>query len=311
MTGQGKDISVVVPTLDRPDDLARFLESLTAQTRLPDELIVVDASAGDATRQVLDKAREKAGFDIVAFRTPPGTASQRNKGAKAARGRVVFFFDDDVVLEPDCLEQAVAAFDAHARDSRGRPLGAVVCRITNAPDRPRGLTGLFQRVFLLTSVGDGRIKPSGFPAPAVTGPSREVRFAPAGCTGFARAVFGTRLYDENLPGYAYMEDLDLSRRMSAEYRILFEPSARLAHYSSTHTAADARALRRMMIRHHLYINRKHRPHTWLEKAAIAWSVVGLFVVNGLLLHDLRAVLGLVEGLFSPLGPTRHDPEFFA
>ena len=36
-------VSVVVATLDRPGDIERFFASVVGQTRLPDELVVVDA----------------------------------------------------------------------------------------------------------------------------------------------------------------------------------------------------------------------------------------------------------------------------
>ena len=35
-------LAYVVPTKDRPDDLRKLLESLAAQTRAPDQIVIVD-----------------------------------------------------------------------------------------------------------------------------------------------------------------------------------------------------------------------------------------------------------------------------
>ena len=99
--------SLVICTRDRPDELARCLASLPAQTRTPDEVIVVDnASVDQRTRQVAERAgvryirEDRAGLDIA-----------RNTGAMAAQSQIVAYTDDDTALDPHWLENLVAAFD--------------------------------------------------------------------------------------------------------------------------------------------------------------------------------------------------------
>ena len=45
-------LAVVVCTCQRPESVARLLQSLAAQDRLPDQLIIVDASPGDDTERL-------------------------------------------------------------------------------------------------------------------------------------------------------------------------------------------------------------------------------------------------------------------
>jgi GT2 family glycosyltransferase len=99
-------VSVVICTRDRPDQLMRCLTSVSAQSRRPDQVIVVDnASQTDATCQAAKTARvdylreDRPGLDIA-----------RNSGARAARGDIVVYTDDDVVLHDRWLERLANAF---------------------------------------------------------------------------------------------------------------------------------------------------------------------------------------------------------
>ena len=46
---QRLSISAIIPTRDRPADLRRAVESILRQTRLPDELLIVDSSDMDTS----------------------------------------------------------------------------------------------------------------------------------------------------------------------------------------------------------------------------------------------------------------------
>ena len=102
----GPTISVTVCTRDRPGHLARCLQALQASRPAPAEIIVVDnASKGDATREVADR------FGVVYVREDrPGLNWARSRGAQHARGEIVAYVDDDVVVSPDWLEPFARAF---------------------------------------------------------------------------------------------------------------------------------------------------------------------------------------------------------
>jgi glycosyltransferase involved in cell wall biosynthesis len=102
--------SVVVPTLDRPQRLARCLEALAA-VHPPSggfEAIVVD----DGGRTPLGPIVGAMGSRLDArLRVVPhgGPAAARNAGAAEARGRVLAFTDDDCRPEPGWLTAFEAA----------------------------------------------------------------------------------------------------------------------------------------------------------------------------------------------------------
>src|SRR4051794_28348910 len=95
-------VSVIVPTRNSSSTLAACLRSVRGQTWPEVELIVVDNSSTDKTREV---ARQEADEVIVAG---PERSAQRNAGAAAARGEFLVFIDSDMQLEPEVVEEAVA-----------------------------------------------------------------------------------------------------------------------------------------------------------------------------------------------------------
>ncbi len=104
---RNRDVSLLICTKDRPDELARCLASIPNQSLPPVEVIVVDnASAGDGTRRVVEAAgatyvrEDRVGLDFA-----------RNAAVRAASTEFVAFTDDDVVLHERWLENLMKAFD--------------------------------------------------------------------------------------------------------------------------------------------------------------------------------------------------------
>jgi len=103
-------VSVVVRTKDRPELLRRALASLAAQTRLPDEVVVVNDGGADVADELSRFADRLA---LVALNFPAGVGRTRaaQAGLEAASGRFVGFLDDDDELLPAHLEALLATAD--------------------------------------------------------------------------------------------------------------------------------------------------------------------------------------------------------
>jgi GT2 family glycosyltransferase len=101
-------VSVVVATLDRPDDLRKCLRCLVAPESPRDvEIIVVDNHpASGLTPPVVAEFP-----DVILVNEPRrGLAYARNKGFITSRGDIVVATDDDVRIPPDWLEKLLAPF---------------------------------------------------------------------------------------------------------------------------------------------------------------------------------------------------------
>ena len=77
------------------------MKTLNDQEIQPKELIVVDGAPASeqSTEMVVTQLKNEYSFDINYFRHHKGTAIQRNKGIKHARGDFIAFIDDDIRLD--------------------------------------------------------------------------------------------------------------------------------------------------------------------------------------------------------------------
>ncbi len=107
-------VSAVVATHDRPELLARCLESIDAQEHRPDEVIVVDnARSSDATERMLaTDTYTQRGVRYVR-EDIPGLARAHNTGVAHATGDVIAITDDDVVVDRHWLAALLEAFHDH------------------------------------------------------------------------------------------------------------------------------------------------------------------------------------------------------
>jgi GT2 family glycosyltransferase len=102
------DVSVVVATFDRPDDLRNALRSLVAlRTPRRVDIVVVDNHPGSG--QTPRVVAEFPGVRLVE-ETRGGLSYARNAGIAAATGAIIVSTDDDVVVPPDWLERLVTPF---------------------------------------------------------------------------------------------------------------------------------------------------------------------------------------------------------
>lgn len=143
LTADDLDVSVVIPTHDRPLLLRQALDSVLGQTRLPREVVVVDNGTTDG---VADLARAY-GERVRYVRTEPaGVQAARNAGVREARSTWVAFLDDDDLYRPDYLERAEPALrDGRAdlvvgdhRKFTGSGASGRVAPDTNAEHAPAG-----------------------------------------------------------------------------------------------------------------------------------------------------------------------------
>jgi GT2 family glycosyltransferase len=227
MTEPLPKLAIVIPTIGRYAELRRMLASLAAQTRLPDEILILDQ---DQSRRVFAGEFPQLKIRVVAV---PGSASlKRNAGFKAVRSDVMLvgFMDDDIVLEPQAIENLLRFWQT-ARDG----LGGTGCNWVNAPPPfARRLKSLRLTSRLgLYRPDAGAVLPSGFHTRMTNfAGSTYVQWLPSGAAVYSRPVLEEFAFDEWFEGYSYLEDLDFSYRVGKKYKLAVVAGARFYHHPS-------------------------------------------------------------------------------
>ncbi|GIF15397.1 glycosyltransferase family 2 protein [Actinoplanes teichomyceticus] len=133
-------------TMERWDDIVRAVESVLAQTRPADEIILV-ADHNDA---LADRAAATfPGVRVLRNEETRGLSGARNTGVRAARGDVVVFLDDDAAAAPDWLGTMLL----HYRDPAVQGVGGSATAVWSRGARPAWMPAEFDWVVGCTYVG--------------------------------------------------------------------------------------------------------------------------------------------------------------
>jgi len=104
-------VSVVIPTYNRRDDVARAVESARGQSLRDLEIVVVDDGSTDDTAAVLS-AIDDPRLTVVRHEANRGISAARNTGVSAARAPVLAFLDSDDGWFPQKLDRQLGFMDA-------------------------------------------------------------------------------------------------------------------------------------------------------------------------------------------------------
>jgi glycosyltransferase involved in cell wall biosynthesis len=113
------DVSVIIPVYNGEDTLQRALDSVAGQSLGPDrlEVLAVDDGSTDGSPAILDRMVEShAWLHVTRQEASGGPAVPRNLALGLARGRYLFFLDQDDYLSPDALEAMVRVADENGTD---------------------------------------------------------------------------------------------------------------------------------------------------------------------------------------------------
>jgi GT2 family glycosyltransferase len=226
-------ISAIIPTIGRARSLHALLESLAIQTHKIDEVVVADASNNSETAEVIaDPQWRDAGLVVKRVAVPrPNAVRQRMAAIETSRGENLLLLDDDVVLEPDCVQQLMAVLEADAH------VVAVSADFNNQTwPAPTRLWQLYFRHVLgiERDAWQGRVVGPllrfGY-NPLPSGPT-PIDWLGSGNSLVRRSAFvrAGGFSDFFLHRCTINEDVDLGLKLRKVGTIMFCPAARLAHH---------------------------------------------------------------------------------
>jgi GT2 family glycosyltransferase len=228
-------ISGIIPTVGRADYLRKCLETVTAQTLKPREIVVVHCGTDEETPAVVADPRwTSAGIDCRYFHHPErNAAAQRNFAVQRAKYPWLLLLDDDLELEPEWTENLLRPL---LEDST---VAAAVGCCTNQPPLIFDSKTWLWHHYLVTGRSPqsnegkviGAVVNVGFHAlPTVPTP---MEWMSGGASAVRRSMYeAVGGFAPYFTGSSHGEDFDLGYRLSRRWKVLFTPTARAYHHSA-------------------------------------------------------------------------------
>jgi len=218
-------VVAVIPQWNRRDLLLSLLQSLAAQTRPFDEIVVADNGSTDDSALVASRA----GARVLLLGQNLGFAAAVNRAIEASPADWIAILNNDVTLEPDWLAQLLTWASAHPANSDFAPQFATG-KILRAGDS-KTLDGSFDEI--CASACACRCGAGKRDAPVWNEPC-PIRMAPMTAALFRRELFSeVGPLDERFG--SYLEDVDFGVRCALlGRRGIYVPSA-VAHHRGSST----------------------------------------------------------------------------
>ena len=234
MFGQAarESISVIVPTIGRPASLRDMLASVREQTFGVHEVVVADGSSTEEIAEVVNDCLRRGGLDVKHVRvSPPNAVRQRRVAIESASGDYLLFLDDDVILEPECVEELIRVL----RNDQG-----AVSSFADFNNQSWPMPTRAWRLYLRTVLGMKEGEWQG----RVLGPLLRFGFGPTPTQpvdiewlGTCNSMVRRSAYlqaggfsDFFLHRCTMNEDVDLGLKIARLGRIVFCPKARMGHF---------------------------------------------------------------------------------
>lgn len=264
-------ITAVIPTKNRKDDLLKAVVSIITQSSLPNELIVVDQSdSNEAHALLLDvlAMSPELTFNYLHDKSVTGLVDAKRAAVARARGDVVCFLEDDIILESDYVQSMRQAFVQY-------PEMMGCCGVvTNLPKLPTAYTHFFH-IFHRGIFHDPRVGIHGYVSD-VEGMMLPSAYLSGGTSAYRREVFEKIPFD--LANEFFMvEDIDFSVRAAKEFgpeRFFINTSAKLAHMVSPINRDKLLPRYQRKSREFICFYKKNRDQKYATFSLI-WLLVGL------------------------------------
>ena len=290
--------SLIICTYMRPKPLLKLLQSVQNQTLYPDELLIIDGSTDNKTREVLEKNHFKNLNYFLIDETKRGLVKQRNYGIeKVANGiDIICFLDDDTILTSTYFESLIATYSAYpqAVGVGGYITNEVSWKKVN-PEETRFYDDyvkdayvrkmgsrfvLRKRLGLLPKAQPCMISEfsHGYSVSFLppSGKIYEAQFFMGGVSSFKKELFKKIKFSNYFVGYGLYEDADFCLRASKFGTMYVNTAAQLGHFHEPDGRPNKFNYGKMVVRNGWYVWRVGNPNPSLN-ARIKWHLITLLL----------------------------------
>ena len=288
---------IVIPTYKRPESLAKTLDSILLGSSLPTTVLIIDDDALpddfiSKYRRLFSKAKVDFAYhkkDHVVHRK--GLSESKNLGYELAVEDIVFYLDDDVVLDRDYVREIMNAWKNNKNDER---LFAVGGRISNNRKQSR-IEHAYYWLFGLKGDLAWDVNKVGFQCwdESVT-EIQKAHYLHGGVSSYRTELLRQFGFAEFSGGRTGLEDVEIGlRTKQAGYHMLYVPSAQLAHYHEPSGRENAYESGAKESRNRKEIFRTLCEQSLANKLHFAWANIG-WVLKKFLSGNVRYGIGMLN-----------------
>lgn len=290
--------SLIICTYMRPISLLSLLHSISRQTLYPSELLIIDGSTNEETKEILNKYSFEQLHYYKVDEKDRGLTKQRNFGIQKASkdSEVLCFLDDDTVLEPDYFEAIIATYKS---DNNITGVAGVAINENRwqkkEPNKnypsiryfqfgeyvyPESSRNIIRNILYLQSDALPGIMPQfshgrtcGYP---LTGDNYEVDLLIGMSFSFRKIVFETLKFSTYFEGYGLYEDADFSIRAQQFGKNIICTAAKLSHFHDQSGRPNTYKYGKMVSRNGWYVWRTKYPNPSI-KNRYKWNAITLLL----------------------------------
>lgn len=300
------DVSIVIPTRNRVDDLRLCIESIGRQTELEDiaiELLIVDD--GELPEDTLKYFRKVLAAmpqaELKYYRkTKPGVWLSRYEALGLVDGEILLTFDDDAELDDPLYIRRM--LDTYAADESIVGVGGIAKGLTSS--RSGKLLGMLT---CQMSGSPGRLSASTLAGSLLRWGETENTFETDffhGCNmSFRRSALQDMKPYPWMTSYAVADDIYMCHLASRYGKLVINPEMKITHHESPSSRDKAgRVARATAINHYYLLNLRKAPVK--NYAALLWTLTYL-TGKATLKRNFNAVSGYAGGILFVLNPRKN------
>ena len=325
--------SLIICTYNRPNSVQALLQSISSQTLVPNEILIIDGSENELTEQVVKIENLNIIYQRV-IKMDLGLTKQRNIGISLVQdnSEVICFLDDDVILENDYFKQIIESF---IKDSQVIGVGGHITNEVTWHQIDQNFNKKYAEYFdfdgwyrkmplrhrLRSLLGlSPNVNPGFMPA---FGHGYSISFLPpsgnvyetemimGGVSAFRKSLFSQIKFSEYFEGYGLYEDADFCLRASKLGKLVVNTKARLTHHHAPQGRPNHFKYGLMVVRNGYYVWRVKNPtpvlrdrFKWHAITILLWTIRGINIItgpyrSGALFETLGRKMGWLSLWFNP------------
>lgn len=257
-------LSIIIPTYNRSQILEECLLRLAEQHFVKNEfeLIVVDDGSTDDTKKVVQNFQKKRFFPLMyLFQKNQGQGIARNKGIVRAKGKIVVFIGDDILVRPDFLKEHIEFHRKYPKENEA-VLGLTLWD-------PRLEMNPFMEFMTKGALILGRFGGHQFAYDKLIGKQMaDFNFFYTSNISLKRSLLLKYPFDEDFASYGW-EDIELGYRLTKfeKLKLHYNNKAVGYHYHPMDESSLENRMKAIGKSVHIF----HRKHPELNKVPKAWK----------------------------------------